>query len=210
MSLQTPTGPKIGMLRAILWAGAIFAMLIYGAVFSGYLPFGQKGRSALNTTPITGIGGSFSLINANGENVTDKTFLGKPFIVFFGFTHCPDICPATLFEMSEVMRASGDKGRDLRALYISVDPERDTVEVLKNYTSSFDPRVIALTGDVKDVQEATRVYRAYAKKIPTKDQDYTMDHTTSVYLMDKNGQFLRLLDLKRAPENVAKDLLELL
>ena len=195
---------KIIVIGAVLWSAALISLgLTY---YSESKNTGSQGGKIASTS---GIGGAFELTSHTGEKITDKALLGAPFLVFFGFTHCPDICPTALFDMSEALRATGTEGAKLRALYISVDPERDTVDVLKNYMSSFDPRVMALTGDAQSVQNTARAYRAYYKKVPTKES-YTMDHSSAVYLMDKNGQFLRTIDLKRDPQIVAKELIGLL
>jgi protein SCO1/2 len=122
-----------------------------------------------------------------------------------GFTHCPDVCPTTLFRISEVLKAAGDRGRDLRAVFITVDPERDTPAALKDYLSSFDPRITGLTGDRPEVDAAIKAYRAFARKVPTKDGDYTMEHTAIVYLMDAKNRFVGSFDLNRPPEEAARD-----
>jgi protein SCO1 len=156
------------------------------------------------------VGGPFRLVNQDRQAVTDRDFLGAPHLVFFGFTRCPDVCPTKLFEMSEVLRATGDKGRRLRALFVSVDPERDTPEALKSYLASFDERIVGLTGDPEAVQATTRAYRAFARKVPLKDGDYTMEHTALVYLMDKRGDFVGSFNLNRPPAEAAQDLLRYL
>ena len=153
------------------------------------------------------VGGPFRLTDGDGRTVTDRDFAGRPFLVFFGFTHCPDICPTKLFELSEVFRAMGTRAGDVRALFISVDPERDTPETMKSYVSSFDPRIVGLTGERTAIDQVEREYRVYAKKVPLKDGDYTMEHTALVYLMDKSGRFVGSFNLDRAPEAAAKDLL---
>ncbi|MGE0752309.1 MAG: SCO family protein [Variibacter sp.] len=152
------------------------------------------------------VGGAFKLTDQNGATVTDADLKGKPFLVFFGFTHCPDVCPTTLFEVSEVMRALGPKADGVRALFVTVDPDRDTPKALKDYLSSFDPHLIGLTGDQAAIDQISKAYRVYAKKVPTKDGDYTMDHTALVYLMDKQGHFVAPFNLKRKPEEAAADL----
>ena len=115
---------------------------------------------------------------------------GHPFLVFFGFTHCPDICPTTLFDISQMMQALGPDADRTGALFITVDPERDTPAVLKDYLSNFDPHLRGLTGDQAAVNAAIKAYRVYAKKVPLENGDYTMDHTAIVYLMDKDGRFV--------------------
>ncbi len=154
------------------------------------------------------IGGSYALVTHEGRPVTQQDFRGKPHLVFFGFTHCPDVCPTTLFNISEVLRAAGEKGRGLRALFITVDPERDTPPVLRDYVSSFDERIVGLTGEPAAVEAATKAFRAYARKVPGTGGDYTMEHTSYVYLMDKNGRFVGTFGLDRPPEQAAADLLK--
>ena len=117
------------------------------------------------------------------------------------------MCPTKLFEISEVFRAMGDKGRDVRALFVTVDPERDTPDVMKTYGQSFDPRIIGLTGDRAAIDKVVRDYRAYARKVPTKDGDYTMEHTALVYLMGKDGRFVTSFNVERPPAEAAQDLL---
>jgi protein SCO1/2 len=155
---------------------------------------------------IAAVGGPFHLEDQNGRPVTDQDMKGRPFLVFFGFTHCPDICPTTLFDISQVLRKLGPDADRAGALFITVDPERDTPPVLKDYLSNFDPHLRGLTGDQASIDAALRAYRVYAKKVPLQGSDYTMDHTAIVYLMDKDGQFVAPFDLKRAPEASAADL----
>lgn len=152
------------------------------------------------------IGGPFQLTDNNGEAVTEKTLQGRPSLIFFGFTHCPDVCPTALFEISEVLRAMGPDASRVNAFFISVDPERDTVSAMKDYLSSFDPNLRGLTGDSEAIAKVIASYRVYAKKVPLKDGDYTMDHTALIYLMDRKGNFVRPFDLKRTPEEAAKEL----
>ena len=153
------------------------------------------------------VGGPFTLVDQDGRTVTDRDFLGRPHLVFFGFTHCPDICPTKLFEMSEALRATGEKGRGLNALFITVDPERDRPEVLKSYLASFDDRIVGLTGTLEAIEATVRAYRGFARKVPTKDGDYTMEHTALVYLMDKSGRFIGSFNLNRPPQEAAQELL---
>jgi protein SCO1 len=152
------------------------------------------------------IGGPFKLIDQDGKPITDQDFKGHPFLVFFGYRHCPDICPTTLFEMSEVMRALGKDADRINALFITVDPERDTAAGMKDYLSSFDPHLRGATGDAKAIDAVEKAYRVYAKKVPGKDGDYSMDHTALVYLMDKEGHFVAPFKLDRKPEAAAADL----
>jgi protein SCO1/2 len=152
------------------------------------------------------IGGPFQLTDQNGKAVTDKNLKGKPTLIFFGYTHCPDVCPTSLFEISEVLRAMGKDADKVNAVFISVDPERDTPATMKDYLSSFDPHLEGLSGDPAETAKVITSYRVYAKKVPTKDGDYTMDHTALIYLMDRDGRFVSPFNLKRTPEEAAADL----
>ena len=164
------------------------------------------GRATPIGPAIAGVGGPFKLEDQNGKPITDQDMKGRPFLVFFGFTHCPDICPTTLFEISEVMKSLGPDADRTSALFITVDPERDTPAVLKDYLSSFDPHLRGLTGDPTAIAATAKAYRVYAKKIPLKDGDYTMDHTAIVYLMDKEGRFVAPFNLKLTPAAAADKL----
>jgi protein SCO1/2 len=157
-------------------------------------------------TKPSSVGGPFELIDQNGKTVTDADFRGKPFLVFFGFTHCPDICPTTLFEVSEVFNRLGVDAQKVSAIFVTVDPERDTPEKLKLYLSSFHPRISALSGTNEQVEAIKKAYFAYAKRVPLEGGSYTMDHTSIVYLMDKQGKFIAPFNLKRDADAAAADL----
>jgi protein SCO1/2 len=159
-----------------------------------------------SATQAVEIGGPFRLTDQDGRTVSDQDFKGKPLLVFFGFTHCPDICPTTLFDVSEVLRKLGPDADRVGAIYVTVDPERDTSATLKDYMASFDPHLRGLTGDADAIQAIAKEYRVYYKKVPLQDGDYTMDHTAIVYLMGKDGHFIAPFSLKRPPEVAAADL----
>jgi protein SCO1 len=152
------------------------------------------------------IGGPFNLTDQDGQPFSDRDLKGKTFLVFFGFTHCPDVCPTTLFEISEIMRKLGPEADRTAALFISVDPERDTAEAMKDYLSSFDPHLRGLTGDAASLAAVAKAYRVYYKKVPLEGGDYTMDHTAIVYLMDKQGRFVSPFNMKRTADVAAADL----
>jgi len=152
------------------------------------------------------IGGSFRLTDQDGKTITDQDLKGRPFLVFFGFTNCPDVCPTALFEMSEILRALGPDADRIGALFITVDPERDTPAVIKDYLSSFDPHLVGLTGDPATIAAVAKAYRVYFKKVPLDQGGYTMDHTAIVYLMDKSGRFVSPFSLKRTTDAAAADL----
>ncbi len=152
------------------------------------------------------IGGPFALSTQEGKAFTDKNLLGKPTLIFFGFTHCPDICPTALFEMTQVFQTLGKDADKVQALFITVDPERDDQALMKLYLSSFDPHITGLTGPREAIDQTMKAYRAYAKKVPLDKGGYTMDHTAAVYLMNKRGEFVTVFDMKRTPEDAAKAL----
>jgi len=152
------------------------------------------------------IGGPFHLIDENGKPFSDRDMKGKPYLVFFGYTRCPDICPTTLFDMSQLFRRLGPDANRAGALFITVDPDRDTQPVLKDYLASFDPHLRGLTGDRKAIDQAIRDYRVYAKKVPLTDGDYSMDHTAIVYLMDKDGNFVAPFNMQRSADDEAAEL----
>lgn len=150
------------------------------------------------------IGGSFRLEGPDGRVVTDVEMKGHPFLAFFGYTHCPDVCPTTLAQISRVLSRLPDK--PIPVLFISFDPERDTPASLKDYVASFDPRIVGLSGSPSAVEQAERAYRVYAKKVPAANGDYSFDHSSIVYLMDARGQFVEAFNLDRAPDEAAKEL----
>lgn len=185
--------------------------LVVFAAFAGSLAVGLVvvlwllGGLRTVTAPAS-IGGPFQLTDQTGQVVTEKNLQGRPTLIFFGYTHCPDVCPTSLFEMSEVLRAMGKDADRVNAYFISVDPQRDTSAVMKDYLTSFDPHLKGLTGDPETVAKVLSEYRVYAKKIPLKDGDYTMDHTALIYLMDRDGRFVAPFNLKQTPEAAAADL----
>lgn len=187
--------------RPLVIATAFAASLVVGLL----VLFWTMGGVSKVAQPAA-IGGPFQLTDQNGQTITDRSLKGKPTLIFFGYTHCPDVCPTSLFEMSEVLRALGKDADKVNAVFISVDPERDTPATMKDYLSSFDPHLEGLSGDPAETAKVITSYRVYAKKVPTKDGDYTMDHTALIYLMDRDGRFVSPFNLKRTPEEAATEL----
>jgi|SRR5947208_2967990 len=187
--------------RPLVIIGAFAASLAVGLLLMMWAMGGLK-----NVTAPAAIGGPFQLTDQAGQSVTDQNLKGRPTLIFFGFTHCPDVCPTSLFEISEVLRAMGKDADKVNAWFVSVDPERDTTAAMKDYLSSFDPHLKGLTGNPEAVTKVLSAYRVFSRKVPLKDGDYTMDHTALVYLMDKDGRFVAPFNLKRSPEDAATDL----
>jgi len=189
--------------RILVAAGAFVAGLVLCAAVV-LLVMGREGVP--NMPQVAAIGGPFSLTDQNGHTVTEQDLKGKPFLVFFGYTNCPDFCPTTMFEISEVLKKLGPAAAGTRALFITVDPERDTPAALKDYLSSFDPHITALTGEPEAIAAVAKAYRAYYRKVPLKDGGYTMDHLVLVYLMDKDGRFVSRFNLNRPLDASAAEL----
>ena len=188
-------------IRPLVIIAAFAASLVVGLVIMLWAMGGLR-----TVTVPAATGGPFQLTDQAGQAVTEQSLKGKPTLIFFGFTHCPDVCPTSLFEISEVLKAMGTDADKVNAWFVSVDPERDTAAAMKDYLSSFDPHLKGLTGEPAAVAKVISSYRVYARKVPLKDGDYTMDHTALIYLMDRDGNFVAPFNLKRTPEEAAKDL----
>jgi protein SCO1 len=187
--------------RPLVIVAAFATSLLVGLLVVLWAMGGVRG-----VTAPAAIGGPFQLTDQAGATVTEKDLQGHPTLIFFGFTHCPDVCPTSLFEISEILRAMGQDANKVNAWFISVDPERDNAAAMKDYLSSFDPHLKGLTGDPAAVQKVITAYRVYAKKVPLKDGDYTMDHTALIYLMDRDGRFVSPFNVNRKPDEAAADL----
>lgn len=148
------------------------------------------------------IGGGFALIDQNGERRTDADFRGKFMLVYFGFTYCPDVCPTDLQQMGLAVDRLGAAGDAVQPIFITVDPERDTPEHLKHYVVNFHSRFIGLTGDAPAIHDAARAYRAYYAKVDLGKSDYTVDHSSFIYLMGRDGEYLGFF-----PPGTAADIL---
>lgn len=171
---------------AIIFAGiALVAAAVLGVSY-WYASQGTEQGVAL-------VGGPFEMTDQNGKRVTDKDFLGKPMLVSFGFTFCPDVCPSQLLRITDALAKLGPKGKDIQPVFVTIDPARDTPEALKSYLSNFAPGYIGLTGSAEDVATMARAYRVYYAKVDRADapDSYTMDHSSIIYLMDSKGRFLK-------------------
>lgn len=181
----------------------IFSLGAVGIAAAIYQFAAPGGKTASQTSTV---GGPFTMVDQDGKAVTEAALKGKPTLIFFGFTNCPDVCPTALYEITQAMEALGPDAEKTQALFVTVDPERDTPEEMKAYLASFSPRIRGLTGSPEQVAQMVKVYRAYAKKVPLKDGGYTMDHSAIVYLMDRNGTFVSPINMKRGTDEIAKEL----
>ncbi|CCV07762.1 Electron transport protein SCO1/SenC [Mesorhizobium metallidurans STM 2683] len=168
------------MMRSIL-----VGILVLMAAGIGWLTFDWY-RGLYGGEPY---GAAFTLVDQKGAPITEAAFRGRPSVVFFGFTRCPDVCPTTLFELAGWLKTMGDSGKDLRAYFVTVDPERDTPEIMNTYVSNFSDRIVGISGDPDKVHAMAKAFGIYSKKVDTGDGDYTMDHTASVLLLNAKGEF---------------------
>lgn len=188
----------------ILIAGG--AVLLAGLSLA-YLMRPADRAASVATTGTAQIGGPFELVDETGRSVTDQTFRGKWMLIFFGFTYCPDVCPTTLNNIALALERLGDKVERLEPLFISVDPERDTPEVVADYTAAFDDRILGLTGTAEQINAVAKAYRVYFNKVPQGDT-YTMDHSAIVYLMGPDGQYVAHFSHQAGGEAMAQKIAE--
>lgn len=174
------------MMKTIrLWAWALVAavLLFTGVAYVAFDVLKDKASS------IADIGGPFTLASARGGVVDEAGLRGNPYAIFFGFTHCPEVCPTTLYEMSALLEKLGDDAKDFRVFFVTVDPERDTAEIMTDYIASFDPRIEALIPAPEQLRAIAADFRVHYVKVPISGGGYTMDHTASIFLMDASGGF---------------------
>lgn len=190
---------NLRLLRRILWAVVGLAVLSTG--LGWVVTDGPLRTQPVSTGPASlPIGGPFRLTDQQGRTVTEQDFRGKPMAVFFGFTFCPDICPTTLGDIMGLMDELGPDADRMAWVFISVDSERDTPQVLADYLSAFDPRIRALSGSEERIAEAARNFRVQYRRVPLAAGGYTMDHSASVFLLDAEGRFAGTLDYEERRE----------
>lgn len=210
-SQPTPPGrsPPGGAPRYLLVAAVLAALVVLGT--GGYLALMLKEnpRGAAGTALASAIGGPFQLVDQNGKTVTDADLKGKWSLIYFGYTHCPDACPTALNDISIALSELGEKRDAVRPVFITVDPERDTSETLKTYVTAFDAPILALTGTPDQVAKAAKGYRVYYAKHPEPGGDYSMDHSSVIYVMDPEGRFTASFTQENTPEQMADRLKKL-
>lgn len=169
-----------------LLAGAVSALVLVVG--------GDRGAAPSATTGKALIGGPFSLLDPSGKRVTEKDFAGRPMLVYFGFTNCPDVCPAGLQVIAAALDKLGPKADGLAPLFITLDPERDTPQVIGEYVKSFNPRIVGLSGSPEDIAAVAKAYRVYFKKVADANSasgNYSVDHSAYMYLMSPTGELLK-------------------
>lgn len=166
---------------------AAWAVLLIVMASGGFVLWQLQSNPTIGHATASTIGGPFTLTDQRGNIVTEAALKDGPSALFFGYTFCPDVCPTTLFDMTILLEKLGSDADKLGVYFVSVDPERDTQELLAEYLTAFDPRITGLTGTPEAVAEIVAAYRVYAAKAPLDDGDYLMDHTSSVYLLDSDA-----------------------
>ena len=190
-------------------AFAAIVLLAAAAIAAFALMSGSRGTQSTGEALI---GGPFTMVNHRGETVTEKTFAGKPMLLFFGYTWCPDVCPTELQVMAEALRQLGDRGGDIQPILVTVDPARDTPKVLGEYVVNFGGQFVGLTGTPEQVKAMADAYRVFYARVENKDDPaaYLMDHSSIIYLMGADGKFLKHFtystDAKALAEGIAKAL----
>jgi len=192
----------------LLFAGACFAVAAVLAIAAVLVVGGRRAPAADGQVASTGqplIGGDFQLVDQDGRPVDQTMLDGKWSLVFFGFTYCPEFCPTTLAELAAVQQRLGDRADDVQIVFVSIDPERDTPQQMKDYLSSdgFPKGTIGLTGSSEQVARAARAYRAYYEKVG-EGEGYTMNHSLTVYLMGPDGKFRVPIAYGLGPDRSAK------
>jgi cytochrome oxidase Cu insertion factor (SCO1/SenC/PrrC family) len=184
--------------------------LILAALTGGLLWRMADQTAQDDTVPTAAVGGPFALLDQDGHRKTDKDFRGHWVLLYFGYTNCPDVCPTTLALMASVLDRLGARAARVEPVFITVDPARDTPEVLKKYLAAFGPRFVGLTGTPGAIAETARAYRVYYAKRWLAGGSYSVDHSSVIYLLDPNGKFVKVYDGEAPPAAIADNLKTLL
>jgi protein SCO1/2 len=202
--------PAGGSPRLVLVAAVLAGLVILGTGAFLAVTLFDGGRGVAGTALGSAIGGPFRLTDQNGKTVTDTDLKGKWSLVYFGYTHCPDACPTALNAISIALEELGSKRDAVRPVFITVDPERDTPQALKAYVTAFDAPILALTGSPEAIAQAAKGYRVYYAKHQEAGGDYSMDHSSVIYVMDPQGRFAASFTHESTPEQMAERLKKLL
>jgi protein SCO1 len=178
-------------IRFRYFAAAVAALLVVaGTAVAVALNHAARPDAGL---PLPQIGGHFALSTADGRRVTDRTFRGKWLLVYFGYTSCPDVCPTTLSSMALALEKLGPLADKIQPLFITVDPARDTAKLVGEYVKDFDPRFVGLTGSPQEIATTAHDFRVYYRVRQLGNNEYVVDHSSFIYVIDPNGAFVRLL-----------------
>ena len=188
---------------------AIPYLLLTAALAGGLLWHESETVPGLGRSVITGqadVGGPFRLTDQNGKAVSDADFRGRYMLIYFGYSFCPDVCPTTLSVMAQALDRLGGESRRVTPIFITIDPERDTPQVLGDYMKAFGPNFVGLTGSAAAIKDVEKKYRVYAVKKPLEKGGYGMDHSSVMYLMGPDGKMISFYDEAISPDDLAKDL----
>jgi protein SCO1/2 len=181
-------------------------LAVDAAVFALMMSRGPEAHPAGSNVVSSGtaaIGGPFTLVTADGRNVTEQTYRGKWMLIYFGYTACPDACPTALTNMSVALQQLRSEAGPIQPLFITVDPQRDTGAVLRDYLTSFDPRIVGLTGSEAQTEAVVKAYRVYVKSHKSEGDGYPVEHSSYVYLMDLTGKFVDVIEATTRPDQLA-------
>lgn len=192
---EGPSRRPLAQLRLILWA-----LVALAAIGFAYLQFRDREVAAPRPNYAASIGGPFALTAPDGSTVTDRTLKGRPFALFFGFTRCPDVCPTTLSRLAKLRRDLGRDGEKLQIVFVSVDPEADKPADIGRYIGLFGTPIVGLTGTPQQIGQIAKAYGVYYAKAPQEGGSYTIDHTATVFLMDRDGRLHSTLDMKEGDQ----------
>jgi protein SCO1/2 len=190
--------------RHVIILGAVFAAALLAA-FVALSPVFERPRVVVSG--VADVGGPFTLTAHTGERISDQAFRGKFMLVAFGFTHCPDVCPAELQVMTAALDEMGPAGERVQPLFITIDPERDTADHLAEYMAYFHPRFIGLTGTPEEIASVAKAYHVWYQKVDGDSPDYVMDHTSIMYLMDPDGAFVQHFSFGTSADTLSEALL---
>ena len=196
--MTEPDPPKSGALRTVrllLWA-----LVAVAAAGFAFLQFRESSSFKRAEPYAASVGGPFALTAADGSRVTDQTLKGRPFALFFGFTRCPDVCPTTLARLASLRGKLGREGEALQIVFVTVDPEADKPAEMGRYLALFKTPIIGLTGTPEEIAAIAKAYGVFFAKAPQSGGNYTMDHTATVFLMDRDGKLQSTLDMKESDE----------
>ena len=194
------------MRRIQMFLFALAGALALAAAALVWYTTAELGRGTVTQTPLAQIGGPFSLIDQDGHKRTDKDFRGRFVLLYFGYTYCPDVCPTTLQSIADALAKLGPKASRVVPVFVTIDPERDTPAVLKKYAAAFGPRFVALTGSLADIKKLADTYRVYFAKHPLGGDNYSLDHSSIVYLLGPDGKLVTFYDAEATTASMAKDL----
>ncbi|MDQ2820796.1 MAG: SCO family protein [Pseudomonadota bacterium] len=190
----------------------LLALLVFACLLAGCDKINNR-PAAFQSTDLTGLdyARDFALTDHNGKPRTLADFKGKVVVMFFGYTQCPDVCPTTMVEMANVIKELGPAGKDVQVLFVTIDPERDTRELLAQYVPAFNPTFLGLYGDAAATARTAKEFKVFYAKVPgSTPQNYSMDHTAGSYVFDKNGKLRLFLRHGKGPASIVPDLRQLL